>query len=632
MSVQAVKNPDPWKRLSAAAILSAYFCLAMEWLFFATKPSFLSALSWKESLSVLLRAPLVVVLPLLAVVLICWLGNLALSSRAYRRVVVAVARLGPALVLACSGLLLVDNFMVTVFDLGIRSSEGLGMVPYELLFALLLAGIYWYLSTWDRRSQNSKPLFIFAGLMVGGSILSVSMGGAAGLHDESEKRAGDSRWPNILILSSDGLSAEHMSVYGYERETTPFLKELASQALICENAFSNARSTAGSTVSLLTGKLPTRTRVLYSPDILRGKDAYQHFPLLLRNRGYHSIHLSIRHYADVYDFNLLESFDSSNFRTPAEFQIWEPLAVALGLETSYFLAQVRDRISSRLLHLFYLQPMEDVYAEVVKPRRIYQRDSKLLAELHSFLDSTPLPFFAHVHLMGSHGGKFRPADPFFSLGKVQSEAWMNDFYDDAIRDFDRYTKEIYGWLKTRSLLDETLIVIHSDHSIRGRRSDLRIPLLIRFPGGKPSTRLRENCQNLDIVPTILDYLDMEAPDWMRGRSLIASGLDPFHPILIAGEREAKAIRDDRWEMDPDRAGPPFFSLGSLSAIIGDRIFRLDLQKPNFEVSRVNGHTAVFDENKIPSPTEVQRLLLSHLSKNGYDISSLQRPRVDEEVR
>ena len=56
MSVQAVKNPDPWKRLSVAAILSAYFCLAMEWLFFATKPSFLSALSWKESLSVLLRA------------------------------------------------------------------------------------------------------------------------------------------------------------------------------------------------------------------------------------------------------------------------------------------------------------------------------------------------------------------------------------------------------------------------------------------------------------------------------------------------------------------------------------------------------------------------------------------------
>ena len=632
MLVQAVKNPDPWKRLSAAAILSAYFCLAMEWLFFATKPSFLSALSWKESLSVLLRAPLVVVLPLLAVVLICWLGNLALSSRAYRRVVVAVARLGPALVLACSGLLLVDNFMVTVFDLGIRSSEGFGMVPYQLLFALLLAGIYRYLSMWDRRFQNSKPLFIFAGLMVGVAILSVSMGGVSGLHDESEKRAGDSRWPNILILSSDGLSAEHMSVYGYERETTPFLKELASQALICENAFSNARSTAGSTVSLLTGKLPTRTRVLYSPDILRGKDAYQHFPLLLRNRGYHSIHLSIRHYADVYDFNLLESFDSSNFRTQAEFRIWEPLAGALGLETSYFLAQVRDRISSRLLHLFYLQPMEDVYAEVVKPRRIYQRDSKLLAELHSFLDSTPLPFFAHVHLMGSHGGKFRPADPFFSLGKVQSEAWMNDFYDDAIRDFDRYTKEIYGWLRTRNLLDETLIVIHSDHSIRSRRSDLRIPLLIRFPGGKLSTRLRENCQNLDIVPTILDYLDMEAPDWMRGRSLIASGLDPFHPILIAGEREAKAIRDDRWEMDPDRAGPPFFSLGSLSAIIGDRIFRLDLQKPNFEVSRVNGHTAVCDENKIPSPTEVQRLLLSHLSENGYDISSLQRPRVDEEGR
>ena len=158
MSVQAVKNPDSWKRLSAAAILSAYFCLAMEWLFFATKPSFLSALSWKESLSVLLRAPLVVVLPLLAVVLICWLGNLALSSRAYRRVVVAVARLGPALVLACSGLLLVDNFTVTVFDFGIRSSEGPWVIPYELLFALLLAGIYWYLSTFYTMSIREHLL------------------------------------------------------------------------------------------------------------------------------------------------------------------------------------------------------------------------------------------------------------------------------------------------------------------------------------------------------------------------------------------------------------------------------------------------------------------------------------------
>ena len=483
MSVQALtRNADPWKRLSAAAILSAYFALAMEWLFFATKPSFLSALSWKESLFILLRAPLVVVLPLLAAVLICWLGNFALSSRTYRRVVVALARLGPALVLACSGLLLVDNFTVTAFDFGIRSSEGPEIVPYELLFALLFAAAYWYLSTQDRRPQNPKMLFSIAGLLVGISALSMGFGGGA--YTMNLKRGSETqRRPNVLILSSDGLSAEHMSVYGYERETTPFLKQFSSQTLICENAFSNAQSTAGSIVSLLTGKLPTRTRVLHSPDILRGKDAYQHFPLLLRNRGYHSIHLSIRHYADAYDFNLLESFDSANFRDQAEFQIWEPLAGVLGLETSYFLAQVRDRVTSRLLHLFYLQPMEDVYAEVVKPRRIYQRDSKLLAELSSFLDSTPLPFFAHVHLMGSHGERFRPVDPFFSLGKVQSEAWMTDFYDDAIRDFDRYTKEIYNWLKARNLLDETLIVIHSDHSRRDRRTDLRIPLLIRFPGG-----------------------------------------------------------------------------------------------------------------------------------------------------
>ena len=97
--------------------------------------------------------------------------------------------------------------------------------------------------------------------------------------------------PNIILLSSDGLNAGNMSVYGYERETTPFLEEFARDAMVYENAFSNSAHTGSSIASLLTGKLPTEIRLIFPPEILRGRDAYQHLPLLLRNYGYHSIHL-----------------------------------------------------------------------------------------------------------------------------------------------------------------------------------------------------------------------------------------------------------------------------------------------------------------------------------------------------
>jgi hypothetical protein len=49
----------------------------------------------------------------------------------------------------------------------------------------------------------------------------------------------DKDWPNILILSSDGVSAEHMSLYGYERPTTSFMDSVQDEFLIAENHFSN---------------------------------------------------------------------------------------------------------------------------------------------------------------------------------------------------------------------------------------------------------------------------------------------------------------------------------------------------------------------------------------------------------
>ena len=432
--------------------------------------------------------------------------------------------------------------------------------------------------------------------------------------------------PNIILLSSDGLNAGNMSVYGYERETTPFLEEFARDALVCENAFSNSAHTGSSIASVLTGKLPTEIRLIFPPEILRGRDAYQHLPLLLRNYGYHSIHLSMRHYADVYDLNMRESFDSANFRERVEFQASQFMSAIVGQESAYFLDQLRDRLESRVLHAFFYREMENVYDEVVENAGArYWRDSTLSKELSSFIERTPSPFFAHVHLMGTHGRRFRPKEPHFSEGKTQDGDWMPDFYDDAIRDFDRHCRKIVEQLQARKQLQDTLIIIHTDHAQR-YRTDQRVPLILRFPGGKPWGRISENVQNLDIAPTVLDYLHVNIPDWMKGRSLISSPLDSLHPILSVRRRPGATVKRGRlFEIDAAKTPPPFYSLGMVRAIICHKSFRLSLRNRVMEVSSIEGHTVPCPETELPDPAEVEQLILSHLAQVSYDVSSFSTP-------
>jgi len=63
---------------------------------------------------------------------------------------------------------------------------------------------------------------------------------------QGEVSAVAKEFPNILLLASDGLSAEHLSVYGLERETIPFIQKFAEErGLICENAFANTINSGG---------------------------------------------------------------------------------------------------------------------------------------------------------------------------------------------------------------------------------------------------------------------------------------------------------------------------------------------------------------------------------------------------
>ena len=581
-----------------------------------------------------MRVLFVAPLPVAAIALppLILLGGFALASGRKRLsdFGLAVLTVAPSLVITGLSFLLIDNFTYIVLGFGVRTVPAVFNWPYLILLTGL--SVCAWIFFWRLQKEAiGNSVRVFAYISASMALLSLSVGfwvtrpvvrPVAATTDGSRTGLATGH-PNILLIGSDGLNANSMSLYGYERNTTPFLEEFAKEALVCENAYSNAGSSGASVASLLTGKLPTTTRVVYPPDVLRGLDAYQHLPGLLRNCGYRLVDISLRHYADAFDLNMRNSFDRSNSRDAPSTLITTPLEAYIDVGSAYFLELLWDRIAGRLKQIVGYSDMDDAFEQVAEAETKYLRDKARLEELRSFIEAGDEPFFAHLHLMGTHGPTFKPDRRRFSSGKEQNRRWMMDFYDDSIVDFDGVVKEIVGWLAERDLFEKTLVIIGSDHGQK-YRTVVRIPLIFRFPRGQHAGRIPENAQNLDIGPTILDYIGLDTPEWMEGQSLISGELDAWRPIF--GGRmlySAQSRVEGLFQLDPSKMFAPFCSLGTLSMILCEHWYQLELHNKLLRVGRVVGHTSPC--TAIPSTERAQEMLSEHLASRGYDLSSYAFP-------
>ena len=287
-------------------------------------------------------------------------------------------------------------------------------------------------------------------------------------------------FPNIILIGSDGISAKNMSVYGYSRQTTPYIDELAEVSLVAENAFTNSGNTYGSILSLLTGKMPTQLRIIYPPDILHGNDSYQHLPGILKNLGYTTAQIGVSYYVDANTWNIQHAFDSVNQRTVrSDVLVYTLNQFGFDLP-ALFVSAIEERLTDRLFQALYIETIQNPFS-VVTEAPSWREDRKRIDNLLALLESTPEPLFVHVHLMGTHGTTFFPAQRTFSKDMQQDEEWMIDFYDDAILTYDAYIGELVDALKASGQFDRTMLILYSDHAMRFQSKE-RIPLIIHFPG------------------------------------------------------------------------------------------------------------------------------------------------------
>lgn len=614
--------------LFVLTIVIAALYITMEWVFIFTRPSFLQTIPLLQKIQAFTTASSLLVLACCLVLSLILVSGWIIKNAAYRKVLTSLAMLLPAFLIAALVLLMVDNFTYTVFQFGIISTSGWSRALYGILFSLLVIYLYFklmeFLNLLAVLFARQKPfhrlilISVLLVLAVAGAIIPAESILDSSL-DVSQHRPmrNNASLPDILLITVDGVNAEYTSLDNNERDTTPFLRSIATESLRAINPFTNAQGTIGSVTAILTGRYPADTRVINSSDILRGEDAYQSLPAILSDYGYYTAQFSNPVYADAYKINFQNAFDEANGRS-AEF---DPLMFTLsklypGVD-HLFQQEVIDRLGARLGHIYFISDMTNPYEQVTEAPLKFN-DSQKLARLFTLLEDSRQPVFAHLHWMGTHGPNYFPEEQVFSSGlNLDHQDTKNQlFYYDALLEFDRAVEEIYAYLEENKLLDNTILVVTSDHSQKWTNS--RLPLLMRFPQGDYSDVITHNVQSIDIAPTLLDYLDIAVPGWMAGQSLISPHYEP-HAIITAKIPKFKKDPATGKGVYPESKAP-FYQFGRMSVIMCDQWFEIDVQTLSTSQGKVKEyHTPCSD---LLTEEQALVLIMQHMQRYGFDTSSL----------
>ncbi|RCW80159.1 sulfatase-like hydrolase/transferase [Phyllobacterium bourgognense] len=437
-----------------------------------------------------------------------------------------------------SSMVVIENFSYNMFGIGLKSGEEVWLkVLTVVLCSFIAIAVFPMVSSLASRAAHLGvvTLVIAVGLIV------PLVAHQASNVDPALSPSKDATPINVLVLSSDGINASQMGVYGYRSDTTPFLTKHRSEFSVYQNAYTNNGNTTGSIVALLNGISPVTTGVVYPPDVLPEEYARKTLPYLLGKVGFYRVNLAVPHFADAEDQNLSNAFEENNGSN----QLFVNLVNSVlgdGVQ-SWFISHSLDNAIQLLKDAFFVEEYQNPMAQI-EGRGDTLTDEK---RLQSVLDTiaTRKLFFINTHFMNTHGPMFSPKHRVASAGKTQEIPFQAEFYDDAIRDFDSTIERIYLELTDRNILEHTIVIVTSDHGqqYNPRR---RVPLLIRFPNKKHVGDEFGTAERIDIAPTILASMGYQKPIWMEGADLTDPTTFNARKIVLAPSVSQSEHTEDGW--------------------------------------------------------------------------------------
>jgi arylsulfatase A-like enzyme len=381
-------------------------------------------------------------------------------------------------------------------------------------------------------------------------------------HSTQSSEADKTR-PNIILVTFDALTARNMSVYGYEKETTPFISEWARNATIFTMAEAESNFTTSATASLMTGKRIWTHQTFHIEGTNPVNSHVESLPALLKNHGYYNMAFVVNPHTSVQILGMTNSFDvaplASDFSEPASLVGWQFGVLDVFLYRifgnkirMYDWILKEDFILKKLLYKI----SRDFSLTTVPPEKVY---NAFLDVMDSGIKS---PFFAWIHVFPPHD-PFLPPEPYkhlfnpsseFRSYKVQEQVkvesykylfqylrfpdemqlfidLMRDYYDEFIRYSDKSFEKFIDELQQRNI-ENTIIILSADHGESFEHGYFthggpflyeqvtHIPLIMKEPDQAEGQVVSNLVEQIDIPATILDLANIPVPSWMEGRSLV----------------------------------------------------------------------------------------------------------------
>ncbi|MFC1769937.1 sulfatase-like hydrolase/transferase [Nitrospirota bacterium] len=647
MDNESHKDYDTDSRLPAiftAACLLVYTVVGLEAAFLLSKSSFLSPLGKLETTALVLKCIGILICVVLVVsvfikALSMIIEKLERNKSINRRMEdVLFFLLIQAFVLI--GFVHLDIFLYTSINYNVAH------LPFGFNFILLIfivaLGVMVYKK---KRAAAYAVLSRYA--LVGAFLVMVSVGFllASGFDTENNITVATPAisntpegLPDIIFFTMDGVDPSHMSLYGYERKTTPQLDNFARVSNVYTRAYSNCGDTRGSVASTLTGKSSFTTKVTYPPDVLKGSDAFEHLPGLLANLGYYNIHIGEGAFSTPRRMNMKFSFHKENGKLIDLSTLPMHLSDFIreyNIET-FFLLEAIKRYTDRI----YL--MTGISDEMRSMQRVYK---SLGMDVHSNLDffvdkddysrieslledisELKGPIFAHIHLVTTHGPRYYGMIPNFSEGKTQDKDMDDDFFDDSIATADAYLTHILKALNGNGRLKNSLVVVYTDHSRSGQTLSA-LPLLVHLPGQREGKIIDTPIQYLDLAPSVLSYIGVEVPQWMEGNAMFSKEDQLENKNRTFYMAKSETIHKEG--VSTKAVGLPYHGIGDASVMRSGTMYNLKLHSEGkmlpqdrtlFDVGTDQYAPAVLDDQETADDLHME--LISYLSEKGLDTSGL----------
>lgn len=371
-------------------------------------------------------------------------------------------------------------------------------------------------------------------------------------NDDREKRY------NVVFIIIDALRADHLSCYGYNRKTTPNIDLFAKDSVLFTQAISQSTVTRTSVPSIVTSLYPSVHKVFCPDDYL--EDAFNTLPDILKKKGYSTVAFVGPQFESFAGF--LNRFDSHILFKQRKHVKSAFISKILTQKAVDWLRKEQTQPFFMYLHYF------DVHAPYINDepfKSLFWKEE--VTQLMSFFSRN---FYQHKNYSPTRKGL---------VPDQNMVAYFISQYDGKINFIDHQVRNVIGELEKTGLIDNTIVIITSDHGEEfGEHRDeftkhkvffhgaslyegaVHVPLIMKVPQKtfeKPV--IPDLVRHIDIMPTILDVLNIRKNSLMQGVSLLLlmegkkmSDLSAFFEAQIVLQLPSRTltltgIRTDKWK-------------------------------------------------------------------------------------